>query len=63
MISPQAQELKRSILKLVPVAPNTFRLMGENGGANVGELLVFELGPDGKVVRVKVGSNFTYPVH
>lgn len=63
MISPQAQDLKRSLLKLVPVAPNTFRLMGENGGANVGELLVFELDPDGKVVRVKVGSNFTYPVH
>lgn len=63
MINPQSTDVKRSILTLTPVGPHTFKISGENGGANVGELLVFELGSDGKVTRIKVGSNYSYPVH
>jgi hypothetical protein len=33
-------------------------MTGENGD---GELVVFELGYDGKVVRIKVGENYIYP--
>ncbi len=58
MINPQAQNLKHSMLTLTPAGPNTFKISGENGGANVGELLVFEIGADGKVSRIKIGSNY-----
>jgi hypothetical protein len=33
-------------------------MTGENGD---GELVVFEFRPDGRVARVKVGSNYIFP--
>ena len=33
-------------------------MTGENGN---GELVVFEVGSDGKVKRVKTGENYIYP--
>jgi CubicO group peptidase (beta-lactamase class C family) len=46
------------LTELTPVGKHTFRMTGENGD---GELVVFELGPDGKVKRVKTGENYLYP--
>jgi D-alanyl-D-alanine carboxypeptidase len=48
-------------LHLQPEGEHTFRITGDNGFENIGELVVFELGPDGDVVRLKVGANYTYP--
>lgn len=61
MIDPTEMDPQEALLKLSPAGPHTFRMEGENGYADVGELLVFELGADGQVARVKVGSNYTYP--
>ena len=47
-----------SLTELTPERKHTFRMTGENGD---GELVVFELGPDGKVKRVKTGENYIYP--
>ena len=44
--------------ELVPDGNNTFRMSGENGS---GGLVVFEMGADGTVARVKVEENFIYP--
>jgi CubicO group peptidase (beta-lactamase class C family) len=46
------------LTELAPVAKHTFRMTGENGD---GELVIFELGPDGKVKRIKTGENYLYP--
>ena len=56
---PPAEDPTGSLTDLTPVGDHTFRMTGENGN---GELAVFELGPDGRVARLKVGENFTYPV-
>ncbi|MEW5902656.1 MAG: hypothetical protein AB1715_14410, partial [Acidobacteriota bacterium] len=47
-----------SLTELTPEGKHTFRMTGENGN---GELVVFELGSDGKVKRVKIGENYIYP--
>jgi CubicO group peptidase (beta-lactamase class C family) len=46
------------LTELTPEGKHTFRMTGENGN---GELVVFELGSDGKVKRVKTGENYIYP--
>jgi CubicO group peptidase (beta-lactamase class C family) len=48
-------------VQLIPEGEHTFRIHGDNGYESIGELAVFELGPDGAVVRLKVGANYTYP--
>jgi D-alanyl-D-alanine carboxypeptidase len=47
-----------SLTELTPEGKHTFRMTGKNGN---GELVVFELGSDGKVKRVKTGENYIYP--
>ena len=49
---------QNSLTELSPEGKNTFRMTGENGD---GELVVFELGTDDRVKRVKVGENYIYP--
>lgn len=56
---PPEEDPTGSLTELTPAGAHTFRMTGENGS---GELAVFELGPDGQVMRLKVGENFTYPV-
>ncbi len=55
---PPESNPKGSLTELTPEGKHTFRMTGENGD---GELVVFELGTDGKVVRVKAGENYIYP--
>ena len=43
---------------LTPVSKNTFRMNGPNGN---GELVVFEMDKNNKVVRIKVGDNYIFP--
>ena len=43
---------------LTPVSKNTFRMNGPNGN---GELVVFEMDKNNKVVRIKVGENYIFP--
>jgi CubicO group peptidase (beta-lactamase class C family) len=48
-----------SLTELTPEGENTFRMTGENGN---GELVVFEMGPDGNVKRIKATENYLTPV-
>jgi CubicO group peptidase (beta-lactamase class C family) len=45
--------------RLVPAGPHTFRLEGGDPFAEHGELVVFELGKNGQVTRMKVGPNYS----
>jgi CubicO group peptidase (beta-lactamase class C family) len=47
---------------LVPVTEHTFRMDTKDGFAIPGEHLVFELGPDGRVARVKLGAYYVTPI-
>ena len=56
---PPNDDPEGSLVELTPEGKNTFRMAGENGN---GELVVFELGEDGRVKRVKTGENYLFPV-
>ncbi|MCI0496384.1 hypothetical protein L0Z72_15365, partial [candidate division KSB1 bacterium] len=56
---PPEENPNSGIIDLTPVNDHTFRMTGENGD---GELLIFELGTDGKVARIRKGENYIYPV-
>ena len=47
-----------NLVELTPEGVNTFRMTGDDGS---GERVVFEMGPDGKVARLKTGENYMYP--
>ncbi len=55
---PPEEDPAGNVAELTPEGNNTFRMSGDDGS---GDLVVFELGPDGKVLRVKIGENFKYP--
>lgn len=55
---PPSSNPKGALSDLTPEGEHTFRMTGENGN---GELVVFELGDDGRVQRVKVGANYIFP--
>lgn len=52
---PPASNLGRALTELKPLGEHTFR-QGDHG-----ERVVFELRPDGRVARVKVGENYLFP--
>jgi len=60
LINPMESDPITSMLTLTPVAEHTFRIDGE-GFAELGELVVFEFGTDGEVMRMKLGENYLYP--
>jgi CubicO group peptidase (beta-lactamase class C family) len=55
---PPEDSPRKSLIELSAEGPQTFRMTGENGN---GELVIFEMDPENKVVKVKVGENFIYP--
>jgi CubicO group peptidase (beta-lactamase class C family) len=61
MIEPTEADVSRSLATLVPLADHahTFRIEGGKPNGNHGELVVFELGKDGQVTRMKVGENYS----
>ena len=48
-----------SLVELVPEGPHVFRQSAQTGS---GELVVFEIGKDGRVSRVKIDENYVTPV-
>ena len=60
-INPTAANPAETMYTLIPAGENTFRMEGGGWGAH-GELITFELGPDGQVSRVKEGENYLIPV-
>jgi len=61
-IDPSLPDPTYAVTKLIPVAEHTFRIENKDGYSSNGELAVFELDDEGKVKRVKIGYNYTYPV-
>jgi D-alanyl-D-alanine carboxypeptidase len=55
---PPEESARGALVELAPAGPKTFRMTGEDAS---GDLVVFETGPDGRVIRVKVGENYIYP--
>jgi CubicO group peptidase (beta-lactamase class C family) len=55
---PPSSNPKGALTDLTAEGEHTFRMTGENGN---GELVVFEMGDDGRVQRVKVGANYIFP--
>jgi CubicO group peptidase (beta-lactamase class C family) len=62
IINPAAEDPLTSMMKLMPVAEHTFRIEGKVLYQDLGELVIFELGPDGKVVRMREGANYSDPI-
>jgi hypothetical protein len=56
---PPEENPVNSLVTLLPEGPKVFRQDAEDGN---GELVTFEVDGKGKVVRVKTGENFVYPV-
>ena len=48
---------------LQPVAEHAFRVETKDGFGVNGELVVFEIGSDGRVARVKSGDNLLTPTN
>ena len=62
MISPSDPDPMNGISKLVPVADGTFRIDTENGSGSHGELVVFDVDEHGKIRRMNIGANYTFPL-
>jgi CubicO group peptidase (beta-lactamase class C family) len=61
LIDPTAADPLSGLSTLVEIAPHTFRIEDGPPFGPHGERVVFELGADGKVSRLKIGENFSYP--
>jgi len=48
-----------SLTELIPAGPQRFR---RNEAERRGEYVIFELGKNGKVERIKAAENYLYPV-
>ena len=57
LVDPTVPDPKEEAFTLEPAQENSFILRGPGGGA-IGETVRFELGVDGRAVRVKVGENW-----
>jgi D-alanyl-D-alanine carboxypeptidase len=62
MLDPSLPDPMLAVTWLYPVSTHTFRGETKNGFGNHGEPVVFEMGADGRVARLKVGENFLTPV-
>jgi hypothetical protein len=61
MVSMPTDTPLRSLTKLKRVGDNTFKRVRSNG--DLGEAIVFELGPDGRVTRMIRNSNYAVRVY
>lgn len=62
MVNPAQDNIQSAPVKLIPDSPGVFRVECSDGSQEIGEKVVFEEDEEGKVVRVKFGENYIYPV-
>jgi hypothetical protein len=62
LIAPMDPDPRASMATLVPQGEHFSKLMSADGFTGWREPVVFELGPDGRVARMKLGENYRYPV-
>ncbi len=61
LMAPSGLDPLGTLLQLIPEGEHSFRIQGENGYSAIGELAVFDIRPNGSVVSMKIGENYTYP--
>ena len=59
VIDPTVNDPTATMMKLIPVAEHTFRIEGKLLYQDLGELVIFEFGPGGNVVRMRMGANYS----
>jgi hypothetical protein len=62
LLDPSQPDPMATVTWLHPVSAHTFRADTRNGFGHHGEPVVFELGGDGRVRRLRVGDNFLLPI-
>jgi CubicO group peptidase (beta-lactamase class C family) len=62
MINPTEPDPTGNLATLVPVAEHKFRIEDGSPTGPHGELVVFEMDRDNKVVRIKIGENWSTPI-
>jgi hypothetical protein len=62
LIDPLDEDPFASAVKLIPISENVFQVETSIGFGLQGELVEFELKPDGTVYRMRTGYNYSYPV-
>ena len=62
LLDPSQPDPMVTVTWLNPVSAHTFRAETRNGFGTHGEPVVFELGDDGRVRRLRVGDNFLLPI-
>ena len=62
IVDPSADDPLETLATLTPVAEHVFRYESSDGFSSRGELAVFEVDDGGKVQRLKLDENYTYPV-
>ena len=62
LLDPSQPDPMLTVTWLAPTGEHTFRSETKNGYGSNGEPVVFELGADGRVARLKVGENFLGPL-
>ena len=62
IVDPSADDPLETRATLTPVAEHTFRYESDNGFRSRGELAVFEVDDAGRVQRLKLDENYSYPV-
>jgi CubicO group peptidase (beta-lactamase class C family) len=62
MVDPSLPDPMPLVTWLHPTAEHAFRSETRNGFGSHGEAVVFELGPGGRVTRLRVGENFMTPI-
>lgn len=62
LMDPSYENPFDSLMKLIPVAKDVFRMEGEDGQMSIGEKAVFDMGRDGKPKSLRIGATYHYPV-
>jgi D-alanyl-D-alanine carboxypeptidase len=62
LVDPSQPDPLQAATHLHSVGEHAFRMSSPDGYSSRGELVVFELDEEGRVARVKLGENYTFPV-
>ena len=62
IISPTEADPLRSQIKLKPIGAHTFLMTTEEHFSANGEVATFEMDEDDKVVRLKLGNTYAFPI-
>ena len=62
IIDPTEDNPAGSMYRLQPLGEAEFRMEGSDGSGPVGERVLFELGADGRVERLRISAGYTFPI-